>query len=100
VFRKRIILGLDSDASDVCADVAASCRTAGLSAADIDATIAQLRGPVTLLIDSGKAVASTGGQFRADRTIETDRAVIMLVARFGVPLGLFAQIRKALFGGR
>jgi hypothetical protein len=100
MFRKRIILDEKSDAAATLAQTDADCRAAGLSCQDAQIIISQVRDPLNALIQGGNAVASSGGQFRANREIETDGAVISLIARYGLPRGLFARLWKGLSRGR
>jgi len=100
MYHKRIILDGDSDAAVILAQTGAECRAAGLSPQDTEIVISELKDPLRTLIQSGSAVASSGGRFLADRKVETDAAIITLVARYGVPCGLFARLWNALSRGR
>jgi hypothetical protein len=99
MYRKRIILDRTSDATTILSQVQAECGAAGLSLQDVETVVSSLRGPIETLIDSGNAVASSGGQFRADRRITTDTADVTIGARYGAPLGVFARLCRALTGG-
>jgi len=100
MYRKRIILDGDSDATAILARVGVECRAAGLSTQDTETVISHMSSPLHALIDSGNAVASAGGQFRARREIRTDGAILTLIARYGVPPGVLARLWRVLSGGR
>jgi hypothetical protein len=99
MLRKRITLDSDSDAAKILAKLRDDCDAAGLSPKLAVELAGVVSGPLETMIQSGKAVAASGGQFRASREIKTDTAAITLDARFGVPAGLFALLRKALTRG-
>jgi hypothetical protein len=94
MYRKQIILDSVSDATTILVRLGADCTAAGLSCQDTSAIISELREPLEALIQSGTAVASFGGQFRADRQVETDAARITLIAHYGMRPGLFARLWK------
>jgi hypothetical protein len=98
MFRKKITLNVDSEATTILAKLRDECRAAGLSPQQADDLAAIVSGPIQTMIQSGRAVASSRGQFRASREIKTDAATITLDACFGVPPGLLARLRKALTG--
>jgi hypothetical protein len=98
MFRKKITLNVDSDATAILAKLRDECGAAGLSPKQADELTAIVSGPLETMIQSGRAVASSSGQFRASREINTDAAAIKLDACFGVPPGLLARLRRALTG--
>jgi hypothetical protein len=98
MFCKRITLDADSDAQTILAQLRDECRAAGLFPNQADELATMVSGPLETMIQSGRAVASSSGQFRASREIKTDSATIMLDACFGVPTGLFARLRRAITG--
>ena len=98
MFRKKITLNHDSDATTILAQLRDESGSAGLSAKQVDDLAAIVTGPLETMIQSGRAVASSNGQFRASREINTDVATIRLDACFGVPPGFLARLRRALTG--
>jgi hypothetical protein len=100
MYRKQIILHADSDPLAILSQLEEGCRAAGLSPRETETIISQVRPPLEVLIQSGSVVASSGGQFRADRTVKTGPAVITLVARYGVPPGLLSRLWKVLSRGK
>ena len=98
MFRKKIRLGANSEATTIIAQLRDECGAAGLSTLQTDEVAAVVRGPLETMIQSGQAVASSNGQFRASREIKTDVATIALDACFGVPTGIFARVRRVLTG--
>jgi hypothetical protein len=99
MFRKRIILDGHSDATAILATLREQCEAAGMSPEAVETVISEVRGPLDILIQSGRGVALSNGQFRASRQIVTESAAITLDARFGVPPSLFARLRKWLCRG-
>lgn len=99
MLRKRFTLDTDSDATAILAKLRDAIAKAGLTPQQTDELAALVSGPLETMIESGRAVASSGGQFTASREIKTDNAAITLVAQFGVRRGLFARLRKAISGG-
>ncbi len=100
MYRKQIIVDADSDTTAILAQLEDGCRAAGLSAQDMETVVSQVRPTLEVLIQSGSAVASTGGQFRAERTVNAGAAVITLNARYGVHPGLLARLWKVLSRGK
>jgi hypothetical protein len=96
MFRKKIILNDDSDATTILAHLREESGLAGLSSKETDDLAAIVSGPLETMIKSGRAVVSSKGQFRASREIKTDAAVVKLDACFGVPPGFLARLRRLL----
>jgi hypothetical protein len=99
MFRKRIILDGSSDPPTVLDRLQRECKAAGLSDEDVDGVVSAIREPFQTMIGNGRAVASTGGQFRAIREVVTDTVAITLDARFGAPVGFVLRLCRA-FGRR
>src|SRR5713226_7212327 len=98
MFRKKITLNENSDAAKILGHLRDESGSAGLSAKQVDDLAAIVTGPLETMIQSGRAVAASKGQFRASREINTDVATIKLDACFGVPPGFLARLRRALIG--
>jgi hypothetical protein len=94
--RHSIYLDDSSDPARVVEQVEAYCRGAGLDAPEVMEVVTALREPLRIMIQSGRDVASVGGQFRGTREVEAGPVAVTLVARFGIPPSLFARLRRAL----
>jgi hypothetical protein len=98
MFRKKIRLDANSEATSIIAQLRDECGAAGLSKLQTEELAAVVRGPLETMIKSGQAVAASNGQLCASREIKTDVATIALDACFGVRAGLFSRLRRALTG--
>ncbi len=96
MYRKQVILDADTDGATVLAQVAAECRSAGLSVQETAIVLSDVQDPLQGMIQSGRAVAAAGGQYQADREIGTEAAVITLMARYGMRPGLLTRLWSAL----
>jgi hypothetical protein len=98
MYHARFVLDQDGTVPAVLSKLDAGCRAAGLSSTDTEMAVSRARDVLKALVESGKAVASAGGQFRASREIVTDQAAIDVVVTFETSPGLLSRIWKALSG--
>jgi hypothetical protein len=98
MFRKRISLDANSEASEVFAALRKQCMAAGLPSDEVDQIVQEAIHPVTAMIESGRSVLQANGQFRATREVVTKGSAITFDAYFGVKPPLLTRLKTAILG--